>query len=82
MDNNRLNKKRGRPVINLNWPTTIFTVKDVMNGILGEQFLSSPLTGAAVRMKVRDAVKTGELVSVGKEKGKMGRPRSMFKKVK
>jgi len=81
MDDNKTSKKRGRPVVDLNWPTTVFTVKEVMDGSPEGQFLSSPLTSAAVRMKIRSAVKTGELVSVGKEKGKTGRPRSMFKRV-
>ena len=80
MDNKR-NKKRGRPVINLDWPTTVFTVKDVMDGSPEEEYLKTPLTSAAVRMKVRSALKSGTLVRVGEEKGEMGRPRAMFKKV-
>ena len=51
-----------------------------MDGVPGEENLTTPLTSAAVRMKVRSALKSGTLVRVGEEKGKMGRPRAMFKK--
>ena len=77
MDNVKTNKKRGRPVVGLNWPTTVFTVKDVMEG---EKNPPTRLTSASVRTKVREALQAGTLVRVGMEKGKMGRPRSMFKK--
>ena len=77
MDNVKTNKKRGRPVVGLDWPTTVFTVKDVMEG---EKTPPTYLTSASVRMKVRSALKAGTLVRAGMEKGKMGRPRSMFMK--
>jgi|TARA_B100001971_G_scaffold195925_1_gene203235 hypothetical protein len=77
MDNVKTNKKRGRPVVGLSWPTTVFTVKDVMEG---EKNPPTSLTSASVRMKVREALEAGTLVRVGMEKGKTGRPRSMFMK--
>lgn len=74
-------KKRGRPSIGLSWPTeSTFTVKDITDGQSVEGRTGPSLTGAAVRLKIRQALSTGELERAGKEKGKMGRPRWIFKK--
>lgn len=76
-------KKRGRPSIGLNWPTeSTFTVKDITDGqgTVKSGQAGTSLTGAAVRLKIRQALSTGELERAGKEKGKMGRPRWIFKK--
>ena len=67
------NKGRGRPYVPVNWPTTVFTVKDVT------ECPSNPiLTPASIRNKVRSAVEKGELTQVGKTSNSVGRPRRTY----
>ena len=72
-ENKQKNKGRGRPYVSVTWPTTVFTVKDMV-----ENPNNPTLTPASIRNKVRSAVEKGELTQVGQTADSVGRPRRTY----
>lgn len=67
--------KRGRPSININWPDSVFTVKDV-------QASAGSVSGVAIQLKINMAIKAGLIAKVGKLKSSSGRPSNTYRLVK
>ena len=67
-----LQKKRGRPKLNVNWPRTDFT----FNSLEKDNILSS----SSLRKKMRAELNRGGLLKVGTLKTAFGRPKNLYRK--
>ena len=65
--------KRGRPSVDVSWPDTEFTAEEVYNS------LEKKLSRVSIHAKINKALKTGQLISVGKIKPRTGRPKTVYK---
>ena len=69
----RTKGKRGRPPFKINWPQSEFTADEVYRA------LNEKLSKVSIHSKIKNAVESGELVSVGKIQPKTGRPKLTYK---
>ena len=67
--------KRGRPTINIQWPDSVFTVKDVLAATNGT------VSNVTVQLRINKEVEKGILTKVGKSEKTNGRPRSTYLKI-
>jgi len=70
------NKRRGRPSVNVEWPSNVFTVKDVV-AVMGGK-----LSSVAVQLKINKSIENGLLVKVGRAERSGGRPGNTYRKLK
>lgn len=70
-----LKPKRGRPSVNVSWPENDFTAEEVYNA------LEKKLSRVSVHAKINQAIKRGELKTVGKLKPRTGRPKMVYRLV-
>tara|TARA_Y100001938_G_C7937892_1_gene352733 strand:- start:102 stop:395 length:294 start_codon:yes stop_codon:yes gene_type:complete len=66
--------KRGRPSFLVEWPTNEFTAEEIYNS------LEKKLSRVSIHAKINKAVKSGDLVSVGKIKPRTGRPKTVYRR--
>lgn len=74
MQQNRSVRKRGRPVVNAQWPSTKFTFKNLLSSNSGV------LCASSLRNKIKLATKTGDLTVVDKVPNNMGRPELVYQR--
>ena len=65
--------KRGRPSIDVSWPQNEFTAEEVYDS------LERKLSRVSIHAKINKALRTGQLISVGKIKPRTGRPKTVYK---
>ena len=68
------NSKRGRPSVNVSWPTAHFTAQEIHDS------LDKKISRVSVHAKINRAVDQGELEVCGKVKPKTGRPSVVYRK--
>ena len=66
--------KRGRPSISVEWPQNEFTAEEVYNS------LEKKLSRVSIHAKINKALKTRQLIPVGKIKPRTGRPKTLYKR--
>jgi hypothetical protein len=72
MNNKNTTNKKDNVVID--WPTSHFTIDDVWNKIGGEAVMPN----ITLRFRVKKALENKEIVSIGKIKPAIGRPKLVF----
>ena len=65
-------KKRGRPKIDIAWPETSFTVKDVIES------MEMPPSSVLVHLKIKEGIQEGSIKRVGKKSTRVGRPQNVY----
>jgi hypothetical protein len=71
---NKTNKTNKKNAIVIDWPTGHFTIDDVWTKIGGE----ATMPNITLRFRVKKAVENKEIVSIGKIKPAIGRPKLVF----
>ena len=66
-------KRRGRPVVNVNWPNADFTFNNLHEA-------NKALSSSSLRKKMRLELTKGGLVKVGTLKTAFGRPQNIYSK--
>ena len=66
-------KQRGRPKLDVNWPSTDFTFESL-------EATNKTLSSSSLRKKMRAELTKGGLVKVGTLKVAFGRPKNIYKK--
>ena len=67
--------KRGRPKVEMTWPSENFTFKNLLDNTKEHGLCASSL-----RNKIRESVNTGEISKVQSLAGKTGRPQNVYSK--
>ncbi len=67
-------KKRGRPMVNVNWPMEEFTFSSLVEN-------NNVLSSSSLRKKMRSELTKGRLMKTGTLKTAFGRPQNVYKKV-
>ena len=67
--------KRGRPKVNMSWPSGNFTFKNLL-----DNSKEHGLCASSLRNKIRESVSNGEIKRVEVLAGKTGRPQNVYSK--
>ena len=68
--------KKGRKPVMFDWPEKDFTAADIQKSLAGK------LSRVSIHTKINNGLKAGELTLVKKIKPALGRPRSVYSRVK